>query len=87
MPIHGKPPIGPVKGLKSGAQASVGEGEWEAPPQHHPGWVRASASAASYPAVFEVGETLAWNGGSGVLTGVSYDEVRSRTPQLRGTCT
>ena len=48
--------------------------EWEAPPQRHPGWVRATALAESYPAVFRVGETLSWAGGSGVLSGVYYDK-------------
>ena len=48
--------------------------EWEAPPQRHPGWVRATALADSYPAVFRVGETLSWAGGSGVLSGVYYDK-------------
>ena len=50
------------------------EGEWEAPPQRHPGWVRATALADSYPAGFRVGETLCWAGGSGVLSGVYYDK-------------
>ena len=48
--------------------------EWEAPPQRHPGWVRATALAESYPAVFRAGETVSWAGGSGVLSGVYYDK-------------
>ena len=54
MPIVGKIPIGEVKGRSSGAIATVDEGEWEAPPQHHPGWLRASLQASSYPAEFRV---------------------------------
>lgn len=54
MPIVGTPPVGPVKGRSSGAIAQVDEGEWEAPPQRHPGWLRASLKASSYPAEFQV---------------------------------
>ena len=75
MPIKGKPPLGTVKGSKSGAEARVDPGEWEAF-HGQPGWARASCLASSYPAVFEVGETLTWSGGgSGVLAEVWYDKV------------
>lgn len=75
MPIAGTPPLGPIMGSTSGAMGHADEGEWEAAPQHHPGWLRASALAASYPAEFQVGEQLSWKGGHGTIEAVFYDKV------------
>jgi len=75
MPIVGKPPLGEIKGGSSGAVGQADEGEWEALPQDHPGWLRASLRASSYPAEFRVGDALDWAGGHGVITGVHYDKV------------
>jgi hypothetical protein len=75
MPITGKPPLGAIKGGSSSAMGHVDPGEWEAEPQCNPGWLRATALAASYPAEFRVGETLAWVGGQGVISAVHYDKV------------
>ena len=75
MPITGKPPLGAIKGSTSGAMGHVDPGEWEAEPQCNPGWLRATALAASYPAEFRVGEMLEWTGGHGVISAVHYDKV------------
>eukprot|EP01051_Picozoa_sp_SAG22_P000280 SAG22_NODE_6_length_41368_cov_49.702222_23_plen_298_part_00 len=75
MPITGVPPLGPVKGSTSGAMGHADPGEWEAAPQHHPGWLRVGADAASYPAEFQPGETLVWAGGHADLVAVHYDKV------------
>ena len=75
MPITGKPPLGAINGSTSGAMGHVDPGEWEAEPQCNPGWLRATALAASYPAEFRVGEMLEWTGGHGVISAVHYDKV------------